>query len=147
MTQEQQIEKKGWALQRENLFKQATKHPALIQDIIDAAYLAGLEAKTLGIETIEAKWEKWIDYGLNSFISVGKDGEEYLDAEDIANAKTHLSQLFRDLLQQKTEKDVERIEELRKIERYTLAASIVVDEKNINYNAAINDVIAILKEK
>lgn len=39
-----QIKAKGWSQQRANLKAMAEKYPNILLDIIDAAYLAGLEA-------------------------------------------------------------------------------------------------------
>lgn len=42
---------------------------------------------------------------------------------------------------------VERVEKLRKIERYPFDTRIIVDEKNINFNQGIDSVINSIKEE
>lgn len=43
------------------------------------------------------------------------------------------------------ERLVVAVDKMRKIERYSLATSLQIDEKNINYNLALDDVIAVLQ--
>ena len=44
---------------------------------------------------IMPEWEKWIDMSVNSFISVGKDGKEYLDEADIYGLKGYLTEQYK----------------------------------------------------
>ena len=48
------------------------------------------------------KWVKWIDLGINNWISVDENGNEFLNGEDIVNLKTDLSKAWRDRLSFKT---------------------------------------------
>ena len=44
---------------------------------------------------LQEDWEEWIHIGINSFISIDEDGNEYLNEQDIYNLKTHLTNLYR----------------------------------------------------
>lgn len=57
-----------------------------------------------------------------------------------------LRQTLTEALSLEKRKIVEKLEEMRKLERYTLAAAVIVDEKNINYNLGLDDAIAKIME-
>ena len=59
--------------------------------------------------TSTTKWEKWIDIGVNGWISVKENGDEYLNEKDIVNLKTSLSKTYRELLKDQQAKDIEKL--------------------------------------
>lgn len=48
-------------------------------------------------------WEDWIDTGVNSWISVAENGDEFLNEDDIVELKTRLTKNYRELLKNKEE--------------------------------------------
>ena len=57
-----------------------------------------MKTKIQQLKQKKEKLERWIDIGINSFLSCDKEGKEFMTQKDIANLKIHLSKKYRNLI-------------------------------------------------
>ena len=87
-------------------------------------------------------WESWIDAGVNSWISVAENGDEYLNEEDIYNLKTHLSKHYKEILSQEQGRIIKDLEGMKPPHDFEFAH----DHAEQGYNQALSDAINKIKD-